>query len=204
MFGGGLPVLYASVFLLHGLMMATFLIAPKALTDGLQVPADQHSVLYLGTVVLSLPPALLIMRWGRRVADPRAPIIAAILPFIAGVLLTIHSPSFWFVVAGFVLLFTGINALEALLPATVSRLAPGARRGTAMGFFATSQFLGIFVGGAAGGIVLGAGGATGVVFLVIACCLLWLALIGIRPLVIPMTTPLATVGVASKIDKSGE
>jgi len=203
-FGGGLPVLYASVFLLHGLMMATFLIAPKALTDGLQVPADQHSVLYLGTVVLSLPPALLIMRWGRRVADPRAPIIAAILPFIAGVLLTIHSPSFWFVVAGFVLLFTGINALEALLPATVSRLAPGARPGTAMGFFATSQFLGIFVGGAAGGIVLGAGGATGVVFLVIACCLLWLALIGIRPLVIPMTTPLATVGVASKIDKSGE
>jgi hypothetical protein len=43
-----------------------------------------------------------------------------------------------------------------------------------------------------------------VVFLVVACCLLWLALIGVRPLVMPMTTPLATVGVASKIDKSGE
>ena len=183
--GGGLPVLYVSVFLLHGLMMAAFLIAPQALAEGLGVPPAQHSVLYLGTVMLSIVPALLIMRKGRDAADPRVPIMVAIVPFSVGVVLVIQGAGLWLVVTGFILLFTGINALEALLPATVSRLAPGRRRGTAMGFFATSQFLGIFVGGTAGGVILGAGGASGVLILVVCCLCLWATLLWIRPLLIP-------------------
>ena len=180
--GGGLPVLYLSVFLLHGLMMAAFLIAPKALTDGLGVPPAQHSILYLVTVMLSIAPALFIMKKGRDAADPRLPIMVAIVPFSLGVVLVIHGASLWLVVAGFILLFTGINALEALLPATVSRLAPGKRRGTAMGCFATSQFLGIFVGGTAGGVTLGAGGASGVLLLVVCCLCLWAVMLWMRPL----------------------
>lgn len=180
--GGGLPVLYLSVFLLHGLMMAAFLIAPKALTDGLGVPPAQHSILYLVTVMLSIAPALFIMKKGRDAADPRLPIMVAIVPFSLGVVLVIHGASLWLVVAGFILLFTGINALEALLPATVSRLAPGQRRGTAMGCFATSQFLGIFVGGTAGGVALGAGGASGVLLLVVCCLCLWAVMLWMRPL----------------------
>ena len=182
--GGGLPVLYLSVFLLHGLMMAAFLIAPKALTDGLGIPPAQHSILYLVTVMLSIVPALFIMKKGRDAADPRLPIMVAIVPFSLGVVLVIHGASLWLVVAGFILLFTGINALEALLPATVSRLAPGKRRGTAMGCFATSQFLGIFVGGTAGGVVLGAGGASGVLLLVVCCLCLWAVLLWMRPLLV--------------------
>lgn len=180
--GGGLPVLYLSVFLLHGLMMAAFLIAPKALTDGLGVPPAQHSILYLVTVMLSIAPALFIMKKGRDAADPRLPIMVAIVPFSLGVVLVIHGAGLWLVVAGFILLFTGINALEALLPATVSRLAPGKRRGTAMGCFATSQFLGIFVGGTAGGVALGAGGASGVLLLVVCCLCLWAVMLWMRPL----------------------
>ena len=180
--GGGLPVLYLSVFLLHGLMMAAFLIAPKALTDGLGVPPAQHSILYLVTVMLSIAPALFIMKKGRDAADPRLPIMVAIVPFSLGVVLVIHGAGLWLVAAGFILLFTGINALEALLPATVSRLAPGKRRGTAMGCFATSQFLGIFVGGTAGGVVLGAGGASGVLLLVVCCLCLWAVMLWMRPL----------------------
>ena len=182
--GGGLPVLYLSVFLLHGLMMAAFLIAPKALTDGLGIPPAQHSILYLVTVMLSIAPALFIMKKGRDAADPRLPIMVAIVPFSLGVVLVIHGASLWLVVAGFILLFTGINALEALLPATVSRLAPGKRRGTAMGCFATSQFLGIFVGGTAGGVTLGAGGASGVLLLVVCCLCLWAVLLWMRPLLV--------------------
>lgn len=180
--GGGLPVLYLSVFLLHGLMMAAFLIAPKALTDGLGVPPAQHSILYLVTVMLSIAPALFIMKKGRDAADPRLPIMVAIVPFSLGVVLVIHGAGLWLVAAGFILLFTGINALEALLPATVSRLAPGKRRGTAMGCFATSQFLGIFVGGTAGGVALGAGGASGVLLLVVCCLCLWAVMLWMRPL----------------------
>ena len=108
--------------------------------------------------------------------------MVAIVPFSLGVVLVIHGAGLWLVAAGFILLFTGINALEALLPATVSRLAPGKRRGTAMGCFATSQFLGIFVGGTAGGVVLGAGGASGVLLLVVCCLCLWAVMLWMRPL----------------------
>ena len=59
-FGGRLPVLYGSIFLLHGLMMATFLIVPAALVDQWQLPADDHWAIYLLTVVLSVVLPLLV------------------------------------------------------------------------------------------------------------------------------------------------
>jgi len=45
--------------------------------------------------------------------------------------------------------------LEATLPSLVSRVAPVDGKGTAMGVYSTSQFLGAFVGGAGGGVLLG-------------------------------------------------
>jgi predicted MFS family arabinose efflux permease len=41
--------------------------------------------------------------------------------------------------------------LEASLPSLVSRTAPGRAKGTALGVYNTTQSLGLFVGGAAGG-----------------------------------------------------
>ena len=73
-----------------------------------------------------------------------------------------------------VLLFVGINALEAILPSLLTRLAPGRLRGTASGVFSTSQFLGIFVGGTAGGYVLGAGGVAAVSYTVLTVSAVWL------------------------------
>jgi MFS family permease len=47
--------------------------------------------------------------------------------------------------------FSAFNLLESLLPSLVSRVAPAESRGTAMGVFSSSQFLGIFLGGVCGG-----------------------------------------------------
>ena len=77
-FGGRLPILYASVFLLHGLMMATFLIIPANLVETFSFAASEHWMIYLLTVVLSIPPALLIMRMGRGGEDPRWALSVAI------------------------------------------------------------------------------------------------------------------------------
>ncbi len=49
--------------------------------------------------------------------------------------------------------FTAFCALEALLPSMVSKVAPAGLRGTAMGLYATNQFLGIFFGGVLAGWV---------------------------------------------------
>jgi predicted MFS family arabinose efflux permease len=99
----------------------------------------------------------------------------------AGTLLALQAQSLWWLGVGMVMLFAGINTLEAVLPALVTRLAPSNLRGTASGIFSTSQFLGIFVGGVAGGYVLGQGGITAIAYSVVALALLWsLSVINLR------------------------
>ena len=180
-FGGTLPVLYASVFLLHGLMMATFLIIPGALVNAFAFAAGDHWIIYLLTVVLSIPPALLIMRMGRGGEDPRSALSWAIVSLIGGILMALLAPNLMTVGAGLWLMFVGINALEAILPATVTRVAPGRLRGTALGIFASCQFLGIFVGGALAGFILSAGGSQAVAILASFCALVWLSVLWLKP-----------------------
>jgi MFS family permease len=69
--------------------------------------------------------------------------------------------------------FSGFNYLEASLPALVSQMAPADRRGTALGVYAMSQFLGTFAGGATGGLLSGYAGATGVFLMCAALALSW-------------------------------
>lgn len=175
--GGGLPILYASIFLLHGLLMGTFLLVPSLLAGELGFPVERHWQVYLGTVLSALPPALWLMRRGRRDAQPRAALMLAVLPMLVGSLLAVNAVSFWWLVLGLALFFVGVTSLEALLPATVSRLAPGRLRGTAMGLYATSQFLGIFVGGSLGGLLLGAGGSQAISVFLLAAGAAWLVLL---------------------------
>lgn len=49
--------------------------------------------------------------------------------------------------------FLAFNLAEAFLPSQISKQAPAAHKGAAMGIYSTCQFLGIFVGGAAAGVI---------------------------------------------------
>ena len=70
--------------------------------------------------------------------------------------------------------FTAFNLLEASLPSIISRVAPAEAKGTALGIYSSSQFFGIFVGGALGGWLQGVWGLTGVFGLCAALAGLWL------------------------------
>jgi len=70
--------------------------------------------------------------------------------------------------------FVAFNVLEASLPALVSRLAPVSSRGTALGVYNTTQSLGVFVGGAAGGWLAQHFGEKAVFVFGIAIAALWL------------------------------
>ena len=73
-----------------------------------------------------------------------------------------------------VLFFGAFNFLEAVLPATVARIAPADMKGTAMGLFSSAQFFGAFVGGLLGGVLLATGDyATTFAWLAAILCL-WL------------------------------
>src|SRR5690606_2176708 len=76
---------------------------------------------------------------------------------------------------GFLLFFTAFYLLEASLHSLVSKVAPAGGKGTAMGVYSTSQFLGAALGGILGGWLYQQGGL-GLVFVGCAVLgLLWLA-----------------------------
>ena len=54
------------------------------------------------------------------------------------------------------------NVLEALQPSLVSRVAPAAYKGLALGFYNTAQAAGLFTGGALGGWLASHSGANAV------------------------------------------
>jgi MFS family permease len=74
------------------------------------------------------------------------------------------------------LFFVAFNLLEASLPSLIAKQSPTDRKGTAMGVYSSSQFLGIFVGGALGGFLYGHWMANGVFLFGAGILLLWLVL----------------------------
>ncbi len=77
--------------------------------------------------------------------------------------------------------FTGFNILEASLPSLVSRIAPASAKGLALGIYNTAQALGLFAGGALGGVIVSTWGYEAVfVFAAIVLAAWWLVALGMR------------------------
>jgi MFS family permease len=76
-------------------------------------------------------------------------------------------------VIGLVIFFWGFNLLEATLPSLVSRWTDEGQRGRAMGWYSSSQFLGTFLGGALGGLVVNAFGLSAVFYLGFGLVAIW-------------------------------
>ena len=57
--------------------------------------------------------------------------------------------------AGVQIFFLAFNLMEALLPSLISKESPAGYKGTAMGIYSTSQFLGVAIGGSLGGWIDG-------------------------------------------------
>ena len=162
------------IFSLHVVQMAIFVVVPLALvsTGGLSV--DQHWKVYLPVVlasfVLMLPPIFYAEK-----KDNIKPVFLASIALMAVVQL-----GFVFALNNFTALvilllgfFVAFNILEASLPSLVSRTAPGRAKGTALGVYNTTQALGLFVGGAAGGWLMQHQGQAPVFVFGVALIALW-------------------------------
>jgi MFS family permease len=140
------------IFSLHAVLMAIFVVIPVALVKHGGLPVSEHWKIYLpvvlGSFVLMAPPLLYAERRGRMKAlflGAIALLLAAELGFAASLQ---NLPATIVLLLAF---FVAFNILEASLPSLVSRVAPPSSRGTALGVYNTTQSLGLFVGGAAGG-----------------------------------------------------
>lgn len=158
-----LLLLDVSVFVLHALLTAAFVALPTLLIERLGLPLARHWEFYLPAMIAAAL-CLGLFVGGRSAGVERAAsrMIAALALCAAGLAgLALTARPVPVGLAGFAF-FAGFTAIEALLPTLVSRLAPPDRRGAALGAYSGLQFLGAFVGGVCGGVLLGRFGEAGV------------------------------------------
>lgn len=162
------------IFVLHAVLMAMFVMVPLALVQA-GLAADRHwqvyAVVMAGSALLMLPA---VLRGDRRGGGRGVFIGAIALVAVSQAMLFAAGGSVVSLVAALLVFFTGFNILEAALPARVSRAAPAAARGSAIGVFSSVQFVGAFVGAALGGFLLQRFGAGGVLVATLSLTLLWL------------------------------
>ena len=175
--------LNAGIFALHTVLMAMFVVIPLLLVEG-GLPLEQHWKIYLPVVLLSFA----LMARPLIVADRRA----LMRPLFIGSIVLVLAAQLGLLLGGGTLLwmalwllvfFTGFNILEASLPSLVSRVAPASAKGLALGIYNTAQALGLFAGGALGGVIVARWGSGGVfVFAAIVTAGWWLIALGMREL----------------------
>ena len=177
----------AGIFILHAIMIATFVALPIALRDRAGIDAADHWKVYVGvlaaSVVLTVPLVVFADRKNRSrtVVLLGIVLLGAALAGLAAVVVPAAAPAGAGIGAGgialigcMVVYFAGFNTLEASLPAMVSRAAPMRARGAALGVYSTAQYLGAFAGGVIGGWLLGAGGERAVLAACAGLCAGWL------------------------------
>lgn len=163
------------IFALHLVLTAAFLVVPAFLQEDIQLARGSHWWVYLSVMVCAFIAMLpfIVLAERKRLMKP-VMVGAVALLALATLLLMGRWQSLILVWFALFLFFIAFNLLEASLPSLISKEAPAASRGTAMGIYSTSQFLGAFAGGAGGGLMLSAWGGIGVLFLMLGVLLVWL------------------------------
>lgn len=169
------------IFALHAAQMALFTALPFAMTE-LGLEKIQHWKVYLPSTITGLVvmvPLIIIGETRNKLKQVFVLGIACIAAAQIGLLFGMHS--IWLITAYLVVYFIGFNVLEASLPSMVSKIAPSDLKGTAMGVYNTMQSVGLFVGGATGGMLFQKYGFAGVFAFCSALMLLWLVIAVLAP-----------------------
>jgi MFS family permease len=194
--------LYFGVFVLHAMLTASFLVVPALLHDRLNVNSRSQWMVYLPVLLLSVAvmvPAIIV---GEKYRRMKAVFVGAVAALAASqLMLCAGMDNVYIVLAAITLFFAGFNVMEASLPSLITKAAPPAAKGTATGVFSSSQFLGIFVGGIAGGWVHQSQGNGGVFAWTAAFALVWLLVAATMKRPSYLTTRLIRIG--SVLDAEG-
>ena len=145
---------------MHLVLAATFVVFPLFLQQSLMVEESLHWRTYLPVFALSVLLLLPMVIVAEKLKKSQQVFLLAVVMLVLAETGLALSDSYLAVFAMLVLFFGAFNFLEAMLPATVARIAPADMKGTAMGLFSSAQFIGAFAGGLLGGVLLGKGDLT--------------------------------------------
>ncbi|MCU7375802.1 MFS transporter [Paucibacter sp. O1-1] len=166
----------AGIFILHLVLTAVFVALPLDLVDAGLVK-EKHWMLYfpafVGAFFLMVP---LIIIGVKRNNTKTMFQLSLVIMMLSLATMGIFADNIWMLSAAVVLFFTGFNYLEASLPSLIAKFCPVGDKGSAMGVYSTSQFLGAFCGGMLGGGAYQLVGASGVFFVALALMFVWLLL----------------------------
>ena len=164
----------AGIFFLHFMLVSFFVVVPHILRDQLGLTVSHHWQVYLpvfAASVIAMVPFIILAEKKRKLKQVFVGAIVVLalsqlgIPFFRNSIVPLMIVLWLF--------FSAFNLLEATLPSLVAKLAPAGRKGTAMGAYTSSQFLGVFLGGMVGGTLNGAYGLGGVVAFNVSLALLW-------------------------------
>lgn len=165
------------VFILYAVQISTWVGLPFLLVQS-GLPVSDHGWLYLPVVLMSfvvMGVTLFPMERKGRLRGLFLMSIALVMVVQLGLAQQSLSDVHWLTLGVWLFFFfCGFNVLEASQPSQASRLAPPAVRATVLGIYNTLQSLGIFAGGAVGGILSKKIGVTGVFAINAALMAVWL------------------------------
>jgi MFS family permease len=139
------------IFALHAVLMALWLAVPLSLRDAGLAAAD-HWQIYLPVMVLSIALIVPAIIYAEKKSQLKPVFIAAIALLLVGeMLLAALDATLWGLAFALLVFFAAFNLLEASLPSLISKIAPVGAKGTAIGVYSSTQFLGAFIGASAGG-----------------------------------------------------
>lgn len=163
------------IFSLHAILTASFLVIPGLLHAQLRVDGHDQWIVYLPVLLVSVAvmiPAIVVAEKRRRMKEVFVGAVGAIV--VSQLLLLRADHSIASLLVAVTLFFAAFNVLEASLPSLITKTAPPAAKGTATGIYSSSQFLGIFFGGVAGGWIHQIAHSAGVFLGSAAIALVWL------------------------------
>lgn len=142
------------IFVLHTILMSNFIVVPLAIQDYAGLATSHHWQVYLPVLLASIilmVPAIIL---GERSHTSETYFKGAVLILTLSQIGYFYWHSTLMALAGMLLVFfTAFNYLEASLPSLISITSSSNSKGTALGVYASSQFIGIFTGGLIGGII---------------------------------------------------
>ncbi|MCW0506596.1 hypothetical protein A9R10_03490 [Aeromonas piscicola] len=164
------------ILCVHTLLMSSFVALPPLLEQA-GLPRDSQWQAYLVTMLVAFVSVVPFIIYAEKRRQMKRVFQACVLVMlIAEVVLWQAGLQLWGLLAGLQLFFIGFNVMEALLPSLISKESPPGYKGTAMGVYSTSQFIGVAIGGSLGGLLYSLGGG---VLVFGSCALLALAWLGV-------------------------
>jgi predicted MFS family arabinose efflux permease len=184
------------VFALHAAQMAMFTVMPLLLTSVGGIEVAHHWYVYLPVVLVGFVLMVPAIIYGEKKRHLKEVFVFAIaLMFLAQLGMTLWLPSLTAIVIWLGIYFVAFNILEASQPSLISKIAPTAAKGTAMGVYNTCQSASMFMGSAlAGWLYQHYNSATPVFALCAALMAIWLIVsLGMQP-PLPVKTQMFHIG----------